>query len=129
MSGILSVKNAKYIREVMWLQATCIGENNDKIVLVNTDCVKDLHSLNIKTAYVVTYGLSSKATLTASSIEDDHIVICLQRTVTDLFGREIDPQEFNMSFAGRYNPSAALKLAAVCILSGVPIEKFSKFVF
>ena len=100
---------------------------SDKIVLVNTDGDGDLSSLNIQKAYVVTYGLNRKATLTASSIDDGNIVVCLQRTVTDLYGREIDPQEFSVSFSGEYDPGKALQLASVCLLSGVPVENLSKF--
>ena len=100
----------------------------DKIVLVNTDG-GNFGLLNMKRAYVITYGFSSKATLTLSGIEDDHIVICLQRTVTDLSGRQIDPQEFNVYFSGEHNPDTVLQLAAVCLLSGVPVENISKFVF
>jgi UDP-N-acetylmuramoyl-L-alanyl-D-glutamate--2,6-diaminopimelate ligase len=46
---------------------------------------------------VVTYGLSPKATITASSIEEAsnlHFTCCIQRGITNRSGGEVDPMEF-----------------------------------
>ncbi|MFT9496895.1 Mur ligase family protein [Anaerosolibacter sp.] len=46
---------------------------------------------------VITYGLSPKATITASSIEEAsnlHFTCCIQRGITNRSGLEVDPMEF-----------------------------------
>lgn len=105
-----------------------IGEN-DKIILVKNDDTDAIKSLQNQKAYVVTYGLSSKATFTASSIEKNQIVVCLQRTILDVNGNVIEPQEFAVSLIHEYDPELVILIIAICIINGVPIDMLSKFMF
>lgn len=45
----------------------------------------------------ITYGLNSKATITASSIHPERALICVQRCFEDIHGNRIEPQEFTVS--------------------------------
>jgi hypothetical protein len=57
------------------------------------------------------------------------MVLCLQRSVTDLGGNKIEPQEFSVSPSKEYDPEIIMLIAAICMISGVPADKLSKFVF
>ena len=62
--------------------------------VVNTDdkqISKFLKGLNTR---VITYGLNSKASVTASSLGDDRLVFCVQRSFLSLSGIEVLQQEF-----------------------------------
>jgi len=45
-------------------------------------------------AQLVTYGFNNKACITASSVSDDTIQVCIQRAFTSLNGANHTPQEF-----------------------------------
>ena len=45
---------------------------------------------------VITYGFNSKATITASSVEEDQVMVCLQRTMKTREGKQMEPQEIEM---------------------------------
>lgn len=101
----------------------------DKVFIVNSDDTDIMRSLSCKEAYVITYGLCNKATLTASSIGQHHIVLCLQRAITTLEGKTIEPQEFTISLSREFNPETVMLIAAVCLTSGVSASALSKFMF
>ncbi|OQB14038.1 MAG: hypothetical protein BWY15_01410 [Firmicutes bacterium ADurb.Bin193] len=100
-----------------------------RIVLVNTDITSSTNVLIDKEAYVVTYGLNSRATLTVSSIEESKVVLCLQRSITDLDGRVIEPQEFSVYISGEIDAEMILLMSAVLLISGVSLDRLSEFVF
>lgn len=105
-----------------------VGEN-EKIILINNDDIDAISTLQSQKAYVVTYGLNSKATLTASSIEKNQIVLCLQRTIVDVDGNEIEPQEFSVSLLDDYDPELVMLIMAISIINGISIDKLSRFMF
>lgn len=74
-----------------------------------------IKSLGIK---AVTCGMSTRDTLTFSSLEADRAVLCLQRSLPLLSGRILEPFELPLSLSPGYDAYALLCLAGVCILSG-----------
>lgn len=66
-------------------------------------------------AKVVTYGFNNKACITASSISDDSLQICIQRGFTALDGAIKDPQEFS-AISGVASPEATLGAAAAWVI-------------
>lgn len=56
----------------------------------NIDILKDL-KLN-----VVTFGFNQKSTITVSSVEEENIILCLQRSIKTLANNIIEPQEINI---------------------------------
>lgn len=66
---------------------------NSKYILLNTDkTVNDdiFKDMNVK---ILTYGLKQKTTITASSIEEDKVIISIQRGFKNIKGKIIDQQE------------------------------------
>ncbi len=104
-------------------------EAHDKVFFVRLDDAASIDALSRRMAYVLTYGMGSKATLTVSSIEDTHMVLCLQRAVTDLCGNVIEPQEFSVSLMGDCDPDFVMLVAGMLLIGGVSVETLSKFVF
>lgn len=91
---------------------------------------------------VITYGLSSRATLTTSSIDvssgiDNNEVlccnVCLQRGITSKKDNEIEPVEFPVKILKQNNVNeySILAAIAVALIYDIPIDKiqdsFSKY--
>lgn len=69
--------------------------SNSKKFIVNTDIKSNydiLDSLNID---VVTYGFNSKASINASSTEED-VILCVQRNIISIEDAIIEPQEIKI---------------------------------
>lgn len=66
----------------------------------------------------LTCGLSSRDTLTLSSLTEESAVVCLQRTITIIGGGVIEPSEFPMKLQGPVERRDLLTLAAVMMLCG-----------
>lgn len=75
--------------------------NDTKYLIINSDIENSLNILDNLELTVITYGFNSKATITASSVTDDNILICVQRSIIDINGKEIEPQEMNVREIGR----------------------------
>ncbi len=97
--------------------------DKEDIAIINIDDQRVLQLLRDSKMCVITYGLSSKATITASSIEADSdcstFIYCLQRTLCTVEGRDIEPQEFPVRIISSkdkntYNTLAAVTTALVC---------------
>lgn len=70
-----------------------------KYLIVNSDIETNLNILDNLELTVITYGFNSKSTITASSVTDDDFLICIQRNLFDVNGKEIETQEINVSKA------------------------------
>lgn len=99
-----------------------------KTFILNTDD-PDWESIisDIENTYLVAYGLGSKATVTASSIEYGREVkfcYCLQRSLTDLKGRVIEPMEFPVTIGaiGQYNVYNCLAAITAALVCGVDAD-------
>lgn len=68
--------------------------SNSYISVINTDIKDNLKVLDNLNGMVITYGFNPKATVTASSVNDDNIAICIQRVIEDMKGKEIEPIEY-----------------------------------
>ena len=97
--NILNIKNIKFetiiidtkINNKLELRKIIANAN---YILLNTDIDMNLeimHNLNLT---VITYGFNNKSTFTVSSIEENNIIICLQRIIFSKKGKEIEPQEY-----------------------------------
>lgn len=67
-----------------------------KYIVINTDIIKNLYILENLESIVITYGFNSKATITASSVTDENSMICLQRTIDNIYGQKIEMQEIKI---------------------------------
>ena len=67
-----------------------------KYVILNADLdinVKVLEDLNLK---VISYGFNRKATVTVSSVSEGNIMICMQRSIENIFGEKYELQEYEV---------------------------------
>ena len=65
---------------------------NAKYLIINSDLYSLKETIN-NDLQIITYGMGQKATVTASSIKDDEIMICLQRNIENINGNIIEMQE------------------------------------
>ncbi|QZY56253.1 Mur ligase family protein [Crassaminicella profunda] len=128
------IKNTEEIKKYMEGQKSLLNYLLDNgIVIVNTDDKSNLKLLeNIKNRLIITYGLSSRATITASSIDIVPIKFncCIQRGITPLNDMDIEPMEFPiaMNFIGRHNVYNTLAAVSAALIYGVLPENIIKAV-
>ncbi|MCL2699099.1 MAG: hypothetical protein FWE68_02180 [Defluviitaleaceae bacterium] len=101
-------------------------------VVINTDN-KQLYSyLGGCRGRLITYGFSSKACVTASSVSGQPleyvqcIQLCIQRELPTLSGDPLEPQEFSVTFKSPKNISCALGAVAAALIAGIPVKSFSE---
>lgn len=95
-----------------------------KYLVVNADEEINLNLLQETNVKVITYGFNSKSTVTASSVKEDSILLCVQRNIQNLEGNNIELQEFNINKTNTKMPtSIVMGLATVLLLYGV--EEFN----
>ena len=87
---------------------------NAKYVIINSDIENNLNILENIKATVLTYGFNAKATITASSVEDEEMILCLQRTLQTKSGKNIEPQEMRISLCE--DASSTMALATILML-------------
>ena len=120
-----SVENLKNIKFQTILIGKKINEHRKIIkeiakkaeyLIVNTDITDNLSFLNDLQVQLITYGFNSKATITASSIDDNKIIVCLQRAITNAHGKQIEPQEFEMDFSNEISSYTAMEITSLLLL-------------
>lgn len=63
-----------------------------KYLIINGDIVhfEKIQNMNLT---IITYGFGNKCTVTTSSVEEDEMIICLQRSIYNIKGEKIESQE------------------------------------
>ena len=84
--------------------------------IINSDIKDNLPILDNLNLMVITYGYNQKATVTASSVEENKIMICLQRSIRNVYQEEIEPQEIEIEMAEGINNEAVMELASLNFL-------------
>lgn len=100
-------KNVEMLRKIL---------KNATYVIVNSDIESNLQLLENIKATVITYGFNSKATITASSVGEEEMMLCIQRTLQDKNGKNIEPQELKLVMSEDSNCTMAV--ASVLLLYG-----------
>lgn len=67
-----------------------------KYLVINFDEEINLDLLENMDLNVITFGFNSKSTITASSVRDDGILLCLQRNILLANENKIEPQEISI---------------------------------
>jgi UDP-N-acetylmuramoyl-L-alanyl-D-glutamate--2,6-diaminopimelate ligase len=99
-----------------------------KTVILNTDDANWKNIIiDLENTYLITYGLGSKATVTASSIECSNEVCflyCLQRSLTGFNNEAIEPMEVPVTIKspGQYNVYNGLAAITTSLLCGIPSD-------
>lgn len=89
---------------------------NTKYLIINTDNVNNLKLLKDLELTVITYGFNTKATITASSVNEEEVLVCLQRSITDIKGNNIEPQEIKVKLEKDANCTMAIE--AILLIYG-----------
>ena len=66
---------------------------NTKYLIINTDIYKKMEIMQNINITVITYGYNLKATVTASSINEERILLCIQRNIQINSKSNIEPKE------------------------------------
>lgn len=96
------LKNSKYLEDI-------IGKVD--YVLINSDIKNNVSLLKNIKSNVITYGFNAKATITISSIKEENIMLCIQRSIKGINGM-IEEQEINL----KMEKNAIHKLYNILIL-------------
>lgn len=123
-----SIENLKNIK----FETIIIMSNNEKIfskkevvknmiskvkyLIINADEEIDLSMLENVSINVITYGFNSKSTVTTSSVKEDSILICLQRSIHDILGKEIEPQEIIIKKEAKIATSIIMGVSTILLL-------------
>ena len=89
---------------------------NCTYVIINSDIQNNLSLLENINATIITYGFNSKATITASSVNEEEIMICLQRTIENKNKEKIEPQEIKMEIYE--NANCTMAIASILLIYG-----------
>lgn len=71
-----------------------ISEANN--IILNMDIEVDIDIVNNLNLKIITYGFNSKSTFTVSSVTENSVIICLQRTILNIYDKKIEPQEYQL---------------------------------
>ena len=119
--NILNVKNIKF--ETIIIDAKIKNKfelrkilSNAKYIILNSDIELDINILNDLNLVVITYGFNNKSTFTVSSIEENDIIICLQRIIFNKKGNEIEPQEYELKIDKDIDKYTAIAIEIIKIL-------------
>ena len=77
---------------------------------------------NIETT-VISYGFNSKSTITASSVGEERILICVQREFENIFKQKVEPQEISVKNELK-NEYISMGIASICLLYGIKCNIF-----
>ena len=70
---------------------------NTKYLIVNTDRIKNLNIFNDYNLKIFTFGFNSKANITASSVTEDGVLICITKEIKTINENTIEPQEIKIN--------------------------------
>lgn len=101
----ITSKNIDNIRNIQFETVVINGNIKDdiklkhiitksKYVILNTDVELEKEFWKDLNLTIISYGFNNKATFTISSVSENNIIICLQRTIKNVFDEKIEPQEF-----------------------------------
>ncbi len=119
--NIINIKNIKFETIVIDTKINNKIElrkiiSNSKYLILNSDIKIDLEAIRNLNLIVITYGFNNKTTFTVSSIEENNIIICLQRIILNKKGEEIEPQEYELEMVENVEKYAIISSKIVDIL-------------
>ena len=98
-----NIENIKNIKFKIIVLNKGIDNKNIKNILLNAEYLILNSDINVKIDLienldlkVITYGFNSKSTVTASSVTEEEMLICVQRNIINIKGKKIEAQEINI---------------------------------
>lgn len=120
-----SLENLKNIKFQTILIGKKIIKNKNKVrelakkaqyVIFNTDIQENLDLLEDLSFKLITYGFNSKATITTSSMEENKIMVCIQRSIQNVQGKIVEPQELKIELEKNENAYSAMERIGLKLL-------------
>ncbi|MCI9246945.1 MAG: hypothetical protein HFJ30_07525 [Clostridia bacterium] len=120
-----TAQNMRNVRFDMFLLGKKITEEQEMIreiakrtdyFILNSDVKENLQLLENLDLKIITYGYNQKASVTTSSVEEEKVIVCLQRGIKNIYQEEIEPQEMELEIDKSDNNSAVLELASLLFL-------------
>lgn len=91
-----------------------------KYLIINADEEINLDLLEDISLNVITYGFNSKSTITASSVKEESVLLCVQRTIQDFNELKIELQEISIEKSvPKLATNVILGIATVLLLYGI----------
>lgn len=81
------LNNKQYLKQIL---------ENSNYLVINSDINLNLKDYSNIKSRIITYGFNNKATVTASSVTENNIVICTQRNIEGINKKQIEQQESNI---------------------------------
>ncbi len=91
-------------------------------IILNSDIKENIECIENLTLNVITFGFNSKATITTSSIQEDEIFVCIQRSIKIDKNNQIEPQEIKINYS-----KEKIEDYAVCVMGIVGILKIQEY--
>ena len=92
------------------------------IAVVESDNKNALDILSKNAQKTVCCSMSSKDTISIASITDENAVVSLQREITDLSGKTVEPHDMKILLSKKTDPYYICAAYAVLLLSGLAID-------
>lgn len=100
--NIDNIKNIKF--ETILLDNKIDNRNKEirkiisvcKYLILNYDIEFDNSIIEGLDLTIITYGFNGKSTFTISSVEENNLIICLQRIIFNKNNKKIEPQEYKI---------------------------------
>lgn len=99
------------------LSAILPSLDSEDFLIVNADDTEILPMLGENSAKLITYGFNNRACITASSVTNDGVQICIQRGFLGIDGTEREPHEFSARASGENSMSVLGAAAAWAVLN------------
>lgn len=84
--------------------------------IFNSDIKENLLLLEDLDLRIITYGYNQKATITASSVDENKMMICLQRGIENIKQKKIEPQEIEIEITNKMQGVAGMELVGLQLL-------------
>ena len=87
-------------------------------LVINNDIEEILKAVSNLETIVISYGFNSKSTITASSVSDEEMLICVQREFDNIQRQKVELQEVSIKKISK-NEYNSLGIATICLLYGI----------
>lgn len=101
----------------------------DSRVLIVPDCMDSEKLSAFPENNVISYGLRSKNTVTASSLIGEKLVVAIQKEIPTVNGATVDEQEFSVNVKNGGQSDKVLGIVSTLLTLNVPVEEISKIDF
>ena len=101
----------------------------DSRVLIVPDCIDNEKLSSFPENNVISYGLRSKNTVTASSLIGEKLVVALQKEIPTVNGTTVDEQEFSVNVKNGGQSDKVLGIVSTLLALNIPVEEISKIDF